>query len=115
MTEKLYTRDQVKKAIDDTLGIAYRPLEHLDEMGEGHEARTLRYDRKRLAKELGRAGARIYELRCQLEEARSLTTVSRTGYRSLLAERNDLVAQVARLEEKLRQAQTDIDVEDPKP
>lgn len=45
--------------------------------------RELRWKVKQLGKQVGRQGQRIYELRCQLAEARSLVTVDASGYRAL--------------------------------
>lgn len=109
MTEKLYTAEQVQKALKGYLDTHILPttmpavvLANLDLQSEGHEARTLRYRVKQLGKELGRTGARLYDARCQLAEARACNQIDPTGYRGLLARCREAEARVAEYEEAIR-------------
>lgn len=68
-----------------------RVLEELAKQPEGHEARTLRYKLKTANRELGRAGARIYDLRGQLAEVRDMISGhQRSSYRTLLQQNREL-------------------------
>jgi len=95
--EKLFTIRQIAKALADVGTAAIQPpvvktvLNALEEIGESHEARTLRYKLKTANKELGRAGHRIYDLRAQLAEVRDMISGhQRSSYRTLLQQNREL-------------------------
>jgi hypothetical protein len=95
--EKLFDLNQIAKVLADMGTAAIQPeviriaLNILESGPEAHAARKLRYKAKTANKELGRAGARIYELRAQLAEARSLhSKQERSSYRTLLAQNKNL-------------------------
>jgi hypothetical protein len=54
----------------------------LDKLPEDHEVRNLKFKVKSLGRELGKAGARVYDLRCQVAEARSMNHISPGSYRA---------------------------------
>jgi hypothetical protein len=87
--EKLFTLDQVRKAMErGGVDMEYRGediLIQLADDGESHEARKLRHTLKAKCQELGKMGPRIYDLRCQLAEARSITNHGdRSFHRTML-------------------------------
>lgn len=62
------------------------------ETTDTHEIRTLRYQNKQLAKQLGRAGQRIHQLRCQLAESREINgKIARGHVRGLEREAEESV------------------------
>lgn len=71
---------------------------------EGTTARTFRWKAKELGRQLGKAGAKIYELRCQLETSRSVyDKIAGGDYWRLLDQRNDLQRRVKEMEELIKE------------
>ncbi len=81
-------------------------------MTDTHEVRELRWKVKQLGKQVGKQGEKIYDLRCQLSEARSFTTVDRSAVRNLadrhrlaLTRINEQNAEIRELQLKVKDLQ----------
>lgn len=117
---KLYTLDQIRKALElFGVDMEYRGddlIAHLAEKEpESHEARTLRYKLKTKSQELGKMGSRIYDLRCQLAEARSITNHGDRSFHRTMLQANREQAQRIKDQEaliyQLRQQLTEASVD----
>lgn len=79
------------------------------------EVRTLKYQKKQMGKQVGSQGAKIYELRCQLAEARQLIMVDPSLYRrvreDLLHARNliaDQVETIEKLQDRIKELESQV-------
>lgn len=106
--EKLYTYAQIRTAAYQASNDGGQPtdvLGNLEDVAESHEARTLRHKLKTANKELGRAGARMYELRAQLAEVRGLISPNnRTSHRTLAQKNRELNETINLLRKQLDDA-----------
>jgi hypothetical protein len=68
---------------------------------QDREVRTLRWQLKQLGKQLGRAGATIYQLRNEVAALRGMASVSPGDYKRLLNQLRDSETENRRLREKL--------------
>jgi Mg2+ and Co2+ transporter CorA len=69
------------------------------------EVRSLRWKVKNLGKQNGKQAQRIYELRCQLAEARGLITVDASAYRSLRDQARAVLGRVNEQNREIRELQ----------
>lgn len=80
----------------------------LDKLPEDHEVRNLRFKVKSLGRELGKAGARVYDLRCQLAEAQSMLHISPGSYRSTYVRMVEAEARNDALQARLKELENPV-------
>ena len=76
-----------------------------------HEYRDLAWKKKLLGRQVGKQGQRIYELRCQLAEARSFITVNASEYRNMRDQLMTALKQILKLRTENRELKTQLKVE----
>lgn len=100
--------EQTQPTATDRFALTNIVQDELAKLPEDHEVRSLKFRLKNMGRELGKAGHRVYDLRCQVAETRSLINISPGSYRSLYVRMKETERKNEELQARLKEIENPV-------